>query len=196
MTDADTRDLVRLRVLEKQLCAERGRLRDALAAVLLLHGAPSWGDTEKRRWRELTGGDNASTRGLCDAVRAALGESPRASGARAVLPVTNPGIRRVLTVEEIADEIERAEYSAELLLQHLVIRYNQLRERVVARVRWVIEAKSDLRGAWDEIEVPRTEERARASFADWREWVRVHGGGWSDVRLVREVTTREIQPTP
>ncbi len=50
-------------------------LVDALEAVLLFHAGGPWDGASAQRWRDLTGGDNASTKGLCDVVRAALAKT-------------------------------------------------------------------------------------------------------------------------
>ena len=44
------------------------------------------------------------------------------------LPETNPAIKKLLSIDEIASQIKEGDYSAELLLQHLVLNYNALQE--------------------------------------------------------------------
>ena len=44
----------------------------ALMAVLLFHGGGEWTDAKRREWKALTGEDEATTKTLCDTVRAAL----------------------------------------------------------------------------------------------------------------------------
>lgn len=48
------------------------RLRNACRAVLLFHSSGPWDETKARRWRDLTGQTDATTKSLCDAVREAL----------------------------------------------------------------------------------------------------------------------------
>lgn len=47
---------------------------DALRAVLLFHRDGPWGGEEQEEWERLTGRTDATTKALCDAVRAALGD--------------------------------------------------------------------------------------------------------------------------
>lgn len=44
----------------------------ALMAVLLFHGGGEWTDAKRAEWKALTGTDEATTKTLCDTVRAAL----------------------------------------------------------------------------------------------------------------------------
>jgi hypothetical protein len=48
----------------------------ALRAVLLFHSGCAWTPDVRSEWKELTGFDEASTKTLCDTVRAALAGSP------------------------------------------------------------------------------------------------------------------------
>lgn len=52
------------------------RSRRALEAVLLFH-APDWRAEEQRKWEQLTGTKEATTRSLCDFVRLTLGQAER-----------------------------------------------------------------------------------------------------------------------
>lgn len=62
-------------VLYRQLAAARARveaLEAGLRMVLLFHGVGGW-DSEKRlSWANLTGGQPATTKALCDKLRALL----------------------------------------------------------------------------------------------------------------------------
>lgn len=51
-------------------------LKRAVEAALLFHSAPFWSDLERARWKELTGHDEATTRILCDTLRAAQPNGP------------------------------------------------------------------------------------------------------------------------
>lgn len=53
-------------------CLECGRKNDALKAVLLFYRAGPWDDAVRSDWTYLTGKTEATTKALCDAVRAAL----------------------------------------------------------------------------------------------------------------------------
>ena len=46
--------------------------REALEAVLLFFDSSPWGDDKAERWLALTGHEEATTKVLCDGVRAAL----------------------------------------------------------------------------------------------------------------------------
>lgn len=48
-------------------------LQSCCEAVLLFHRGGPWTAEDGDRWRKLTGGTDASTKGLCDAIRVALG---------------------------------------------------------------------------------------------------------------------------
>lgn len=50
----------------------------ALLAVLLFHHGGPWTHVEQARWEALGGGPRATTRALCDLVRAVLGEPAEA----------------------------------------------------------------------------------------------------------------------
>lgn len=47
-------------------------MTSALMAVLLFHGGGEWDEEKRNLWRTLTGTDEATTKNLCDTVRAAL----------------------------------------------------------------------------------------------------------------------------
>jgi hypothetical protein len=51
-------------------------LEAALHAVLLFHGGGYWGPNEAAQWERLTGAKEATTKALCDVVRAALFAEP------------------------------------------------------------------------------------------------------------------------
>ena len=55
---------------------EIARLRALLEAVLLFYGA-EWTPAEVARWESITGSPEASTRVLCDAIRAVLASSDK-----------------------------------------------------------------------------------------------------------------------
>lgn len=44
----------------------------ALEAVLLFHSGGDWDEKKRSKWKSLTGKDEATTKVLCDLVRAAL----------------------------------------------------------------------------------------------------------------------------
>jgi len=61
--------------LQKRLdavVAQSTRLRAALELPLMFHSAGPWDDNKRKRWAELTGNGEATTRVICDAIRAAL----------------------------------------------------------------------------------------------------------------------------
>jgi hypothetical protein len=58
--------------LELAMC-EAPAAADALRAVLLFHKAGPWTLAESAEWERLTGTTDATTKNLCDTVRAALG---------------------------------------------------------------------------------------------------------------------------
>jgi hypothetical protein len=47
-------------------------MEDALKAVLMFHGSGPWTTDVREEWKKLTGEDEATTKVLCDVVRAAL----------------------------------------------------------------------------------------------------------------------------
>ncbi len=47
-------------------------LRSALVATLMFYRAGVWTDADRERWKQLTGGSEATTKVLCDAIRIAL----------------------------------------------------------------------------------------------------------------------------
>jgi hypothetical protein len=49
------------------------RLRKVVRALLLFHSPGPWDAEKSKLWRELTGSNDANTKSLCDAARAALG---------------------------------------------------------------------------------------------------------------------------
>ena len=51
------------------LAGQVERMRDALNLVLLFHGGGEWGVEARAQWRAVTGGDDATTRALCDHIR-------------------------------------------------------------------------------------------------------------------------------
>lgn len=58
-----------------RLIAAAPDMYEALQATLLFHSASPWDCEKQNRWRELTGKDEATTRALCDLVRAALAKA-------------------------------------------------------------------------------------------------------------------------
>ena len=81
IVEADWRELQRqnAQLVEVYRMLERRaeRMEKALQAVLLFHGGDEWNDAVRNRWVELVGKDReATTKGLCDCVRAALGLQP------------------------------------------------------------------------------------------------------------------------
>ncbi len=56
--------------------AEAARtLERAAVATLLFHRGGQWTPEDAAQWRMLTGGDDASTKGLCDFARAAIAKA-------------------------------------------------------------------------------------------------------------------------
>jgi hypothetical protein len=51
---------------------ELAKCHNALKAVLLWHGAPTWSESEKATWEALTGNPEATTKVLCDFIRSTL----------------------------------------------------------------------------------------------------------------------------
>lgn len=60
------------------LAARVTALEGALELVLMFYGAAYWNEPESSRWREITGKDEATTKVMCDHIRALLA-SPRGS---------------------------------------------------------------------------------------------------------------------
>ena len=58
---------------QAQDAARAERLEAALKAVLLFHSGEMWGEESRKRWFELTGTNDCTTKNLCDCVRKALG---------------------------------------------------------------------------------------------------------------------------
>lgn len=50
------------------------RLRKALRVVLFFYSPSPWDEAKRRRWHELSGHEDASSKNLCDVVRAALAD--------------------------------------------------------------------------------------------------------------------------
>ena len=70
------------------------------------------------------------------------------------LPETNPTIKKLLSIDEIASQIKEGDYSAELLLQHLTLNYNALledRNRLQSELKQSIDS---LRHICNEIDAP------------------------------------------
>lgn len=70
------------------------------------------------------------------------------------LPETNPTIKKLLSIDEISSHIKEGDYSAELLLQHLVLNYNTLledRNRLQSELNQSI---NSLKYICDEIDAP------------------------------------------
>ena len=53
---------------------ENERLREALRLTLLFHSGSPWDDSKRLAWLKITGVEEATTKVLCDTIRAALGE--------------------------------------------------------------------------------------------------------------------------
>jgi hypothetical protein len=49
--------------------ARNTKLEAGLRAVLLFHSPSPWDQEKQRLWQEYTGGDDASTKALCDFIR-------------------------------------------------------------------------------------------------------------------------------
>lgn len=52
--------------------AEMEKVCDALEATLLFHSGPPWDEEKAKRWLELTGTHESTTRNLCDFIRSVL----------------------------------------------------------------------------------------------------------------------------
>lgn len=60
--------------LNTHLVGRIDQLRTALRAALLFHSGGEWDDAKRQQWQELTGSTEATTKVLCNTVRAALGD--------------------------------------------------------------------------------------------------------------------------
>lgn len=85
-------------------------VRDALGAVLLFHGhIGPWDEATRESWRALTGVDEATTRVLCDAVRAALATlDAEVAPAPAIEPSLDPYQDRQVTLVRAAARVADA----------------------------------------------------------------------------------------
>jgi hypothetical protein len=63
------------RLATAALIAAAPELLAFVEATLLFHSGGDWDDTKRRRWVELTGSDDATTKALCDLGRAVIGEA-------------------------------------------------------------------------------------------------------------------------
>lgn len=63
----------------ERLREERDRARAALRLPLLVHGAGPWTEERREEWRSITGTDEATTRVMCDTIRALLARIAGAS---------------------------------------------------------------------------------------------------------------------
>lgn len=54
------------------LLHERDRYREALRLPLLFHGGDWWDMAVRGEWHKITGSDEATTKAMCDHIRAAL----------------------------------------------------------------------------------------------------------------------------
>ncbi len=70
-----SRDVPALLCRIEELEGERDRLREALEACLLFHDSGSWDMEKQLSWQRLTRQSEATTRALCDTLRAALKEA-------------------------------------------------------------------------------------------------------------------------
>jgi len=61
----------------RALRKENTALLEALEAVLMFHAGGQWDADKRNRWQVLTGHEEATTKVLCDFVRAALTGAPR-----------------------------------------------------------------------------------------------------------------------
>ncbi len=59
---------------ERKAVKYHDRLVAALQLPLLFYSGGAWHEGPADKWREITGNDNATTRGLCDHIRALLAE--------------------------------------------------------------------------------------------------------------------------
>lgn len=56
----------------EQLERENARLREALELPLTFHSGSPWDAVKERRWLEITGSEEVTTKVMCDTIRAAL----------------------------------------------------------------------------------------------------------------------------
>jgi hypothetical protein len=59
-------------VIEEIVDARTEQLRGLLEAVLLFHSVGPWDEDKSGRWKLITGNDEATTRALCDTIRASM----------------------------------------------------------------------------------------------------------------------------
>lgn len=60
---------------DANLIASAPDLMEALEAVLIFHSDSFWSDDKHKRWKEITGKDEATTKILCDKVRQAIAKA-------------------------------------------------------------------------------------------------------------------------
>lgn len=60
---------------DARLIAAAPDLLAVTEAVLLFHSGGAWDPAKAARWTELTGSDEATTKALCDAARAAIAKA-------------------------------------------------------------------------------------------------------------------------
>ena len=65
-----------------------GKLLDACNAVLMFYRAGQWTRDDGIAWKKLVGADEATTKVLCDFVRAAIGDDDDEGGGYAKSPST------------------------------------------------------------------------------------------------------------
>mgnify|MGYP001620023852 FL=1 len=57
---------------DARLIAAAPEMKDALALPLLFHAGGEWSGAKRATWKRVTGTDEATTKVMCDTIRAAL----------------------------------------------------------------------------------------------------------------------------
>ena len=71
-TAAEIREFVDARRYDPGYPSDCVDVANALEATLLFHSGPPWDEEKAKRWHELTGTYESTTRNLCDFIRSAL----------------------------------------------------------------------------------------------------------------------------
>jgi hypothetical protein len=61
----------------------------------------------------------------------------------------------------------------------------------VIRVRFMVDVQS-LSGVWQNVEVKFTEDEARVSASEWKEWLTKNRKTWKESRVIKETTVHEV----
>lgn len=68
-------EVERLEARVGQLEVENARLREACEAVLIFHAGGEWTSSMQNRWLDITQSPDATTRGLCETIRAVIAKA-------------------------------------------------------------------------------------------------------------------------